>query len=84
MKSQPISCLVLGAGRTRTEDGVDHAAGVTGLAKVGERVRRGALLAVLHTNRVKAIAEAEALATRAFTIAEDEPALAPLIAEVIA
>jgi len=77
------ACLVLGAGRTRTEDGVDHAAGITGLVKVGERMRRGEVLAALHSNRVEAIAEAEALTAQAFSFAEDKPARAPLIAEVI-
>jgi len=40
--------LETGAGRRRAEDGVDHSAGVSALACIGERAEPGARLARLH------------------------------------
>lgn len=45
-----LAALQLGAGRVRAEDAVDHAVGLTRLAKVGERVEAGDVLACIHAN----------------------------------
>ena len=66
------ACVVLGAGRTRTEDRVDPAVGVSGLAKVGERVEKGRILAVVHANDEGRLAEAKRLLSGAF-IFSDRP-----------
>ncbi len=44
------AALLLGAGRTRTEAGVDHAVGLAQLVKRGQKVARGEPLAILHAN----------------------------------
>lgn len=48
--ARPIAELVLslGAGRRRAEDTVNPAVGLTRLAKVGQRIRKGDTLALLH------------------------------------
>jgi pyrimidine-nucleoside phosphorylase len=43
-----LAALELGAGRKRKEDKVDHAAGLVIEAPIGERVRKGDPLAVVH------------------------------------
>ena len=77
------ACLVLGAGRTRVEDKVDHAVGVSGLVKIGESVAAGQPLLTLHANSAAKLDEALALLRDAFTIADATPAPTPLIAEII-
>ncbi len=57
-----IAAWRLGAGRSRKEDPVQHAAGVRCLAKPGERVEQGQPLLELHTDTADAIrAAVEAL-----------------------
>lgn len=75
------ACLLLGAGRRRTDDAVDPAVGVAELVKVGERVEKGGVLAVAHANDRARLDEARRLLVEAFTFAEAPPAPAPLIAE---
>lgn len=65
------ACLLLGAGRRRVEDTVTHSVGVTGLRKIGERVERGACLAVLHAANEADCGEAERALREAFRIEAD-------------
>ena len=46
-----LAATTLGAGRTKVDDEIDPKAGIVLMKKVGERVERGDLLAVLHTDR---------------------------------
>lgn len=76
------ACLVLGAGRRLTTDSVDHAVGVSGLAKVGEHVTAGQSLAVIRSNREDLLSEAEHLISSAFAISDGAVgAPGPLIIE---
>lgn len=70
------ACLLLGAGRTKTSDRIDHGAGLSGLLKVGEKVAKGAPLAVLHAATEPRLADAMEVAATAFDISA-EPVLAP-------
>jgi pyrimidine-nucleoside phosphorylase/thymidine phosphorylase len=45
-----LAAMALGAGRARVEDRVDPAVGVVLVAKVGDRVARGAPLCLVHRN----------------------------------
>lgn len=69
----------LGAGRSKAEDVIDHAAGVRVLVARGERVRRGDRLLELHGRTDAGFREAADAAGRAVTIGEAPPAAAPLI-----
>lgn len=51
------TAMLLGAGRARKEDTIDHAAGVELLKKKGDKVNQGDALAILYTSQ-KAQAEA--------------------------
>ena len=42
--------LLLGAGRTKTTDTIDHAVGISDLKKIGERVEAGEPLCTIHSN----------------------------------
>lgn len=70
------ACVVLGAGRCKTEDQVDHAVGVADLAKVGDRIEKGQRLTTLHANDESRLNEARSLVAAAFTIS-DEPVPPP-------
>jgi len=78
-----LAALRLGAGRARAEDGIDHAVGVSGLVKIGDRVARGAPLCVVHANDQGALREAQASLAKAITIADTAVPRPRLIDEVI-
>ncbi len=62
--------LILGAGRTKTTDVIDFAAGLSGLMKVGERVEAGQPLATLHAASRARVDEAIPLVREAFVVGE--------------
>lgn len=45
-----IAAMLLGAGRRKKNDPIDHAAGVTLVKKVGQKVEKGDTICILHTN----------------------------------
>jgi len=78
-----LAAVRLGAGRTRAEDNVDPAVGITALVKLGERVEAGQPLAVIHANDDTAGREAEVKLRDGITISDTVPEPRPLIAERI-
>jgi thymidine phosphorylase len=77
------ACLVLGAGRARVTDDVDHAVGVTALKKVGEHVDRGEPLVTIRANDPDRLAEAKRLLDDAFVLSDTPVTPPPLIVETI-
>lgn len=77
------ACIVLGAGRKRTEDRVDFAVGVSDLAKVGEPVSKGQALATIHANDEQKLEEARAMLEKAFTLSAENVPPVPLIHDMI-
>ena len=75
--------LTLGGGRSKVEDTVDHAVGITGLAKLGERVERGGPLLTVHAGNGDAADKALAFLEQAFTLCGDRPQVPDLIVETI-
>jgi pyrimidine-nucleoside phosphorylase len=75
--------VVLGAGRNRVEDTVDPAAGVLLLAVVGEKVKRGELLAELYYSEPSRLPAALALVEEAYKVGDEPAAPAPLVLETI-
>jgi thymidine phosphorylase len=76
-----LAVVALGGGRTRPEDAVDPAVGLTGLAGIGQQVGEGVPLAVVHA-RDGASAEAAAEAVlRAYSVGEPGGAPNPVIRE---
>jgi pyrimidine-nucleoside phosphorylase len=77
------ACLVLGAGRKKSDDAVDFAVGISDLLKIGESVDAGAPLCTIHANDDAMKQEAIGLLNDAFTFS-DTPVTSPaLIAETI-
>jgi pyrimidine-nucleoside phosphorylase len=78
-----LAALRLGAGRARAEDSVDHAVGLTGLVKVGDRVSRNDPLCVVHSNDERAHAEAEEMLRAAIAVGPAPVRPPTLVGELI-
>jgi pyrimidine-nucleoside phosphorylase len=79
-----LAALRLGAGRMRAEDKIDPAVGVGDLVKIGEPVKPGGRLCVVHANDDRALADARDLLADAIVIGPAPGAAPKLIAEMIA
>lgn len=62
------ACMILGAGRTRTNDVVDLTAGISDLVKIGENIERGQALARLHGRKQSLVSQAIPLIKEAIDI----------------
>lgn len=78
-----ICSLILGGGRETKESEIDLSVGIVLQKKVGDYVKEGEVLAVIHANDEKKAEEAERRFLAACTIAENPPEKAPLIKAVI-
>ena len=78
-----IAALVLGAGRNRIEDKIDHAAGIYLLKKTGNFVRKNEPFAILYTNQESTLESAKKLLLNATTWSDTPPAEIPLILQRI-
>jgi len=79
-----LAVVALGGGRTRPEDSVDHAVGITRLLPVGAEVKAGEPLALVHA-RNKTDAERAALVLLSgYTLGDTKPAAAKVILRRIA
>ncbi|MFL6664000.1 MAG: thymidine phosphorylase [Rhizobacter sp.] len=75
-----LAVVELGGGRRRSDDRIDPAVGLSALLGLGERVARGAPLAVVHA-ATEAAADAAARTVQvAYAIADEAPRIDPLIA----
>jgi thymidine phosphorylase len=78
-----VAVVALGGGRTRPQDPVDHAVGLTDLAGLGDTVDRERPLGLVHARTEKA-AEAAALALRhAYTVGDAPVRPGPIVLERI-
>jgi thymidine phosphorylase len=73
----------LGGGRLTKDAVVDPSAGVDELAKPGQSVRRGDLLARVHAGAEEQADAAVVRLGSAFTLADEPPAVGPLVPEVL-
>ena len=79
-----VSAWRLGAGRSRKEDPVDHAAGVVCLAKPGDPVEEGQPLQVFfHTSDPSKFEHTEAALADGFEIGDEAPEPRPIVIERI-
>ena len=77
------AAFILGAGRTRREDTVDFAVGLSDLKQVGEPVAKGESLGRIHANATEYLEEARTLLASSFTIDNDHSEPTDLIKERI-
>ena len=69
-----VAVVALGGGRTRPQDAIDHAVGLTDLAAVGDAVDKDRPLAIVHARSEEA-ADAAARAVRAaYSLGEEQAA----------
>jgi pyrimidine-nucleoside phosphorylase len=78
-----LAALHLGAGRARAEDAIDHSVGIDALAKVGDPVKAGDALCVVHAGSERAMREALDILEKAVVIGDAPGPRAKLIDEII-
>ncbi|MDX6750900.1 thymidine phosphorylase [Geminicoccaceae bacterium 1502E] len=74
-----LAVVLLGGGRSRPGEAIDHAVGLDLVAGVGEAVGAQRPLAVIHASRESGTEEAVALVRGAFRLAEQAPAPDPVV-----
>jgi pyrimidine-nucleoside phosphorylase len=74
-----LATNLLGAGRTKVGEPIDHAVGVWLLAKPGERVERGQPLIDIHHRSGRGVNAALALCSDAIVIGDEAPQARPVI-----
>ena len=79
-----LACVVLGGGRETKDDKIDPAVGIEFLKRLGDPVKTGEPMCILHYNSDTRLPEAGNLAQSAYVIQPEKPAaLPPLIYRVI-
>ncbi|TNJ67376.1 pyrimidine-nucleoside phosphorylase [Paenibacillus hemerocallicola] len=77
-----VTAMLLGAGRATKEDSIDYSVGISLRKKVGDPVKFGDVIAVIHSNREQNQDIAERL-IGAYTIVSDKPEPVPVVHSVI-
>jgi pyrimidine-nucleoside phosphorylase len=72
-----IALAMLGGGRERKEDQIDHAVGLEFHKRIGARVEKGESLATIHYNSDAKLAEARELIAASYQIGESAPGPLP-------
>jgi pyrimidine-nucleoside phosphorylase len=79
-----IALAMLGGGREKKEDTIDHAVGLQFHKRIGDRVEHGEPLATIHYNNGTRLAEAQHLISASFFVnPEVPPKSGPLIRRVL-
>jgi pyrimidine-nucleoside phosphorylase len=78
-----LTAMLLGAGRAKKGDPVDHAVGVVLQAKIGDFVKRGEPLLTIHANDEHKLAQARERLLTAYTWSEEPIHAPPLLYEII-
>lgn len=73
----------IGGGRTRAEDGIDHAVGFDKVAGLGEEVRESDTLAIVHCRSEADAASVREDLTTAYTISPEPPARPVTLIEAV-
>lgn len=74
-----IASCILGAGRETKDDEIDYSAGIVLKKKTGDRVEKGDVLAIFHSNKEEKIQPAEEQFLKALQIEENAPQVQKLI-----
>ena len=78
-----LTAMLLGAGRAKKGDPVDHAVGVVLRAKVGDYVKSGEPLLTIHANDGDKLAQAREKLLAVYTWSEEPIQAPPLVYEII-
>jgi pyrimidine-nucleoside phosphorylase len=79
-----VASMVLGGGRERAEDGIDHAVGIICRKKPGEPVKAGETVYEVHYRSTTKLFDMLPLLEESFAVADAPPAEEPLVLEEIA
>lgn len=79
-----LAIVMLGGGRTRASDPIDHAVGITGIVPTGTLIEAGDPLCFIHARDESGYATAYDRIVKAVRIADAPPAFRPLVYERIA
>lgn len=74
-----LAVVVLGGGRTRPQDSVDHAVGLTALAPIGAAVAADQPLAMIHARTADAAQAAADMVRQAYRVGRVAPATTPVV-----
>ncbi|MBQ7595401.1 MAG: thymidine phosphorylase [Clostridia bacterium] len=75
--------VLLGAGRERKEDNIDHSAGIILLKKTGDLVHKEDIIAYLHTNSKSAVEQAEKTFSESLAFSSAKPEKRDIIIKTI-
>ncbi len=78
-----VAGMILGAGRKKLTDVIDHAVGITVQARLGDDLAAGDTLAVLHYNDEARADQAEGVLLGAFELGDGQVEVPPLVHEVL-
>ena len=79
-----IALAILGGGREKKEDSIDHAVGLEFHKRIGDRVEKDEPLATIHYNSDARLVEARSLVTGSYLIGKEPPAAPlPLVRRII-
>ncbi|BDA82640.1 thymidine phosphorylase [Aureimonas sp. SA4125] len=74
-----LAVVALGGGRTRPQDPVDHAVGLTGLAGLGRAMAQGEPLCFVHARSAQSAEMAAEMVRAAYTFGETAPQTRPAV-----
>jgi thymidine phosphorylase len=77
------AALGLGAGRLRKEDDIDHSVGILCLAKRGQQVRAGDVIAEVHADSDESAEAGATQVAAAYRIGPEPPQDVPIVLDVI-
>ncbi len=78
-----IAAMMLGAGRSAKEDAIDPTAGIIQIKRVGDKVEKGSVIAILQSSTVADQAPAQAKMLESLTFSKEKPSELPLVYEII-
>ena len=74
-----LAVVTLGGGRTRAEDGIDHAVGFSALLATGSAVMKDTPIGFVHARTEEAAQSASMALQKAYSIGLEKPSIRPLI-----
>ena len=74
-----VAVVALGGGRTRPQDPVDHAVGLTDLASIGTALEKGDPIAIVHSRTLEAAELAKSAIVAAYGFSSRKPEHADVI-----
>lgn len=75
--------VILGAGRSKKSDTIDHSAGIIVNKKLGDYVNNGDVIFTLYTNNEQSITDAESICINCVSFGENPPPTIDTVFEVI-